>query len=295
MELLRGVNLSAFTTIRIGGVADYLFLPENPQEVRSAVLFAQERDLPLFVLGGGSNSIPGDIKGVVLCLSKLRSFEEEHLPNGVRIRLLAGTPLKDIISYAIKRNLKGIYRLAGFPATIGGAISMNAGAFEVEISDFLKEVTFLTWDGDVVSVEARDIEFSYRKSPFPKEGIVLSCTLELDYSPEPVLEDFKRIRKWRREKQPINLPTSGSTFKNPKGKKAGELLEAVGMRGFRKGQVAFSEKHSNFLINLGEASFREAVELLQEAKRRVYEEFGIILEEEVKLIESSCADGWKVL
>ena len=172
---------------------------------------------------------------------------------------------------------------------------MNAGAFGVEMKDFILEVTYLDWSGELRKIAREGLEFSYRSSPFPRKGIVVSCLLRLRRSEEPVSEDYNRIRRLRRSTQPINVPTSGSTFKNPLPHKAGELLERVGMKGCRLGGVAFSEKHSNFLVNLGEGSIEDVKALIEEAKRRVYEEFGIDLEEEVRLVEDSGSDGWKVL
>jgi len=177
---------------------------------------------------------------------------------------------------------------------VGGAVSMNAGAFGVETSDFLKEVYFLSWDGELVKAQKEELEFSYRKSPFPQLGIVYKVVFEFEFSKEPIREDYARIRQIRKEKQPINLPTSGSTFKNPKGDYAGRLLEKVGLKGFRLKELAFSEKHANFLVNLGNANFSEVRDLIDLAKERVFNAFGVILEEEVKLIENSSLDGWKV-
>jgi len=295
VDCLRGEDLSRFTTIKIGGKADYLLFPSSYGEVKEAILFSKEKDLPLFLLGGGSNTIPGDIGGVVVGLSKLRGMKVISEGDTFYVEVLAGTPLKEVISLSIKENLEGIYKLAGFPATVGGAVAMNAGAFGVEFSNFLKEVLYVSWSGELVRARAEELVFSYRSSPFPKEGIVLSCTLELRKARENVLEDFKKIRRVRKDSQPINQPTSGSTFKNPNGNYAGRLLELVGMKGCRVGNVAFSEKHANFMVNLGGGTFEQVKALVEEAKRRVFEEFGIVLEEEVRLVESCGSDGWKVL
>ncbi|AAC06751.1 UDP-N-acetoenolpyruvoylglucosamine reductase [Aquifex aeolicus VF5] len=207
----------------------------------------------------------------------------------------AGTPLKDLIRFSVKENIRNFYKLLGFPASVGGAVSMNAGAFGVEISDFLKEVYFVDWEGKLQKAKRDELSFSYRKSPFPELGIVYKVVFELGKSEENILPKYEKIRRIRKEKQPINFPTSGSTFKNPKGNFAGKLLEEVSLKGFRLKNVGFSEKHANFLVNYGGGTFSEVVDLINIAKERVYENFGIVLEEEVKLIESSGSDGWKVL
>ncbi len=295
MELLRDHDLSRLTTIRIGGRARFFVEPRSYEELRELILFSREKDIPLYILGGGSNTIFGDIGGLVLSMRRLSRMRVESSNGKLLIEVLGGTPLRDLISLSVKENLKGIYRLAGFPATVGGAVAMNAGAFGVDISQFLKRVVFVDWSGELKEVGAEELEFSYRSSPFPTEGLVLSCLFELERSNIPVESEFKRIRERRKRSQPIEKPTSGSTFKNPYPMYAGELLERVGMKSYRVGGVSFSGKHSNFLINHGEGSFEDVIALIGEAKRRVYEEFGVKLEEEVRLVEDSGLDGWKVL
>ncbi len=289
------MELSGFTSIRVGGKADYFAKPRNLAEIRDLVAFAQDKDLPLYILGGGSNTIFGDIKGLVLSTSSLRGLKVTEKNGSFLVEARAGTPLKELIAFSVKENLQGLYKLLGFPASVGGAVSMNAGAFGVEISSFLREVSFMDWEGRLHRVKAEELTFSYRSSPFPSTGIVLSCLFELRKSENPVVEDYRRIRDRRKVSQPINMPTSGSTFKNPYPNYAGELLERVGLKGYRVGEVSFSEKHANFLVNHGGGSFGDVVRLIEEAKRRVREEFGILLEEEVRLVEDSGSDGWKVL
>jgi UDP-N-acetylmuramate dehydrogenase len=295
VELFRNVGLAELTSIGVGGRADYLAFPESPEDVRKAVLFAREKDIPLYVLGGGSNTIFGDIRGLVLSTEKLSGWDFIEENGKLVVRVLSGTPLKEVVNLSLKKNLSDIYKLLGFPASVGGAVAMNAGAFGVEISSFLKRVLFMDWDGNMIEADATDLRFSYRSSPFPELGILISCTFELKPSQKPVLEEFKRIRSLRKNTQPINRPTSGSTFKNPYPMYAGELLERVGMKGYRVGGVSFSRKHANFLINHGGGSFKDVIGLIGEAKRRVWEEFGVHLEEEVRLIESGGHNGWEVL
>jgi len=171
---------------------------------------------------------------------------------------------------------------------------MNAGAFGYEISQHLVEVVFIDWEGRLQIAKKEDLHFSYRKSLFPELGIVLMATFEVPTAMHKVEEEFERIRKKRKQTQPINMPTSGSTFKNPQGEYAGRLLEKVGMKGYRMGDIAFSELHANFLVNLGRGSYKQVVKIIQEAKKRVFEEFGIVLEEEVRLVEGCGAYGRKV-
>lgn len=295
MELERCVKLSPFTSIKVGGVAKYFASPKNVEEIKELIGFCRDKDMPLLVLGGGSNTIPGDIEGLVLNLSRLRGVRVRREGETYLVKTLAGTPLRYITGFAVRENLAGIYRLAGFPATVGGAVAMNAGAFGVEIKDFLEEVSYVSWEGELVSTRKAADLLSYRSSPFPKRGIVVSCTFRLRRSPSPVVEDYRRVREIRRNTQPIGALTSGSTFKNPLPFYAGKLLESVGLKGFRIGDLLFSTKHANFLINRGKATYGDVEKIIEEAKRRVFEEFGILLEEEVRLVEGSGFDGWKVL
>ncbi|WP_457601612.1 UDP-N-acetylmuramate dehydrogenase [Hydrogenivirga sp.] len=295
MKLGRDVDLSRLTTIRIGGKAKLFAEPETPEELRELILFSRDRDIPLYILGGGSNTILGDINGLVVSMRKLSGLSVSESNSRFVLNVFAGTPLREVIALSVRENLRDVYKLVGFPATVGGAVAMNAGSFGVEFSQFLKRVSFVSWSGELQEVSVEELSFSYRASPFPSEGVVVSCLLELERSEEPVGDEFTRIRKLRKESQPIDKPTSGSTFKNPYPEYAGALLERVGMKSYRAGGVSFSEKHANFLVNHGEGKFTDVLTLLSEAKRRVYEEFGIELEEEVRLVEDSGADGWKVL
>lgn len=288
-------NLRRFTTLRVGGVARYFATPKSREEVIHCLKFSRDRDIPLFVLGGGSNTVLGDVEGLVINTSLLRGTEVRADEESVWVKALSGTPMKELITLGVKMNLEGIYKLLGFPASVGGAVAMNAGAFGVEISDFLEEVEFISWEGELRRAKAWELNFGYRNSPFPQEGFVYAAIFRFSPSKVPVAEDYKRIRRKRKKSQPINMPTSGSTFKNPEGDFAGRLLEKVGLKGFRRGNLGFSELHANFMVNYGTARIEDVKLLIKEAKERVYQETGINLEEEVKLVESSSSDGWKVL
>ncbi|MDW8433785.1 MAG: UDP-N-acetylmuramate dehydrogenase, partial [Aquificaceae bacterium] len=288
------VELKGFTTIGIGGVASWFAEPKTVPEVKICVEFSSDKSLEVFPLGRGANTIFGDFGGLVLSMRGLRGMRVERKDGALRIEVLAGTQLHELVNLSLRENLEGFYKLAGFPATVGGAVAMNAGAFGYEVSKHLLEVEFLDWEGRLHRVKASELEFSYRSSPFPKLGIVVSAVFEIPFCQGSVREEYQAIVSKRKKTQPINMPTSGSTFKNPVGDYAGRLLEKVGMKGYKVGDVAFSEVHANFLVNLGGGTYQQVVKIIHEAKRRVYEEFGVNLEEEVKLVESGSAYGWKV-
>ncbi len=294
--IVENEDLRKYTTIRIGGRAKYFCSAKNPEDIKKAILLSKERDIPLFILGNGSNTIFGNVNGIVLHTGLLKGISVEEKNGKLLIRAKAGERLSEIIKITVKENVRDFYKLYGFPASVGGAVCMNAGSFGAEIKDFLHEITYMNWEGEIIRERAENLKFSYRNSEFPKKGIVLEATFIFEKETEKnIKEELKRIIQERKSKQPINKPTSGSTFKNPEGNYAGRLLEMVKMKGFRVGDVAFSEKHANFLINLGNGSFEEVREIIEEAKRRVFEEFGILLEEEVRLVESSGLNGWKIL
>ncbi len=294
MIIRNKVRLSSFTTIKVGGIARYFSQPADEKELRCAMLFAKDKGLEVFPLGRGANTIFGDFEGLVLSTSNFRGIGVKREDTHFLIRAKAGTPLSELVKLSLEENIEGFYRLGGFPATVGGAVAMNAGAFGYETSQHLVEVLFMDWEGRIQSAKREDLHFSYRKSPFPELGIVLLATFKVPVCKHKVEEEFERIRRKRKQTQPINMPTSGSTFKNPEGEYAGRLLEKVGMKGFRIGDIAFSELHANFLVNFGSGTYQEVVRIIQEAKRRAFEVFGIVLEEEVRLVEGCSAYGRKV-
>ena len=295
MEFERDVALGSFTSIGIGGKARLFLKARDKKGLKEGIEFSRSEDIPLFILGGGSNTVLGDVRGLVIRMDEFFPLEVLNGSQEVKIRVSGGTPLKEVIGLAVRENLDGIFRLAGFPATVGGAVAMNAGAFGVEIADFIEEVEFVDWEGNVHRAKREDLTFGYRNSPFPKIGVVTEVLLRLRCAEKNVKEEFGIIREKRRRSQPINKKTSGSTFKNPSGEKAGRLLEMAGMKGYRVGNVCFSDLHANFMINLGGATISDVRDLIETAREKVRDSTGYLLEEEVRLIEDSGSEGWKVL
>jgi len=295
MYLEKNFPLKELTTIRVGGTVKFYAEPSSLKELKNSIEFSQKRDIPLFILGKGSNTIFGDIRGLVVNTRRLKGISVREGDKEVLVECLCGTPLRDIIRLSLREKLKDFYKLLGFPASVGGAVAMNAGAFGVEISDFVEEIYFISWEGELEKLKREEISFSYRNSPFPRIGVVYKVVFRLKRTEENIMEDYIRIRNLRKEKQPINEPTSGSTFKNPKGNCAGKLLEDTGLKGFRLKNIGFSEKHANFLINYGNASFQEVRDIIEIAKEKVFKEFSVNLVEEVKLVEDSGLNGWKIL
>lgn len=280
MVKLEDVNLSRLSTLRVGGKGKEYFKVFNYKELREAL-----RGEKIFILGGGSNSVFGNFSGRIIDLKGLRKFKVFEEKEGLRVICGAGLPLKELVSLALRENLKGIYRLYGFPATVGGAVAMNSSAFGYEISEDLRKVLVMDWEGNLKEFKREELKFSYRKSPFPREGVVVEAEFLFKRAGESVREDFLKVREKRRKSQPLGERSCGSTFKNPKGFFAGKLLEEAGLRGFRLGSLAFSRKHANFLINLGGGTYYELLKILEVAKERVFKLFGVELEEEIVLVD----------
>jgi UDP-N-acetylmuramate dehydrogenase len=276
----KNVDLKDFTTIKIGGVGSYMFFPENEKEF--LYIYKKYKNDKLYTLGKGSNTIFGDFNGVLINTKHFYDIKISETKEGILVKASAGVPLKDLIKISVENNVEDFYKLIGFPASTGGAIAMNAGAYGVEIFDFIKGVWYIDND-EIVYKPKEEIFYTYRKTEFENKPVLYGEFL-FRKSHQDIKPLAQTINQKRMEAQPLNMPTSGSTFKNPKGDFAGKLLETVGLKGYRIKDIGFSQKHANFLINYQNASFQNVIDILNIAKEQVYKAFNIILEEEIKLI-----------
>jgi UDP-N-acetylmuramate dehydrogenase len=297
-EVARDAPLSGRTAIRLGGPADLLVRPADPDDLAIALRACRELAVPLLVLGGGANLLVSDrgVRGVVLKLppgfgeAGTGDFGEagtegfgEAGKTGTRLVLSAGAPTSRLVARAQKLGLVGCEFVAGIPGTLGGAVAMNAGTRAGEMKDVVRRVELATADG-AGWVGAGELAFGYRTSRLPPGAVV--TRLEIELRPGDVVASAAVMRadvERRRATQPLTQPTLGSTFRNPPGAHAGQLIEAVGLKGHRLGNAAWSDVHANFIVNLGEASTRDVLGLVRLARRRVEERFGILLEPEVRL------------
>lgn len=285
VEILVAEPMKNHTTFRIGGPADALALPKTPEEVAEVVRFCHEHAQPYYVLGNGSNLLVSDegYRGLVLQL--YRNFNDIQV-NGETITVQSGAMLAAVARTAYQTGLTGLEFASGIPGTIGGAVIMNAGAYGGEMKNVLKEVTVLTKEGEVLVIPAKALELGYRTSVIPKNGwIVLGAVLQLKKGDqEQILARMEELKEQRITKQPLDLPSAGSTFKRPEGYFAGKLIMDAGLRGFTVGGAQVSEKHCGFVVNRGNATAADVWELICEVKRRVKEMTGVELEPEVKLL-----------
>ncbi len=278
----QNVSLGNYTTFKIGGKAKYFFMAKNKDGLISAILVAKKLKSPFFILGNGSNLLVSDkgFEGLVIKLQvtscKLR---------GNMIHAEAGVSLSQLLNIALKNNLSGLEWAVGIPGTLGGAIFGNAGAFGKSIGDNIKEVVaFDIKDKKIKILKNKECKFNYRESVFKKKNnlIILSAKIELKKNNKKEIRNkIKEYLDYRKRHQPLNFPSIGSIFKNPKGFSAGYLIEKCGLKGKKIGNVKISEKHANFIINLGKGKATDVKKLINLAKKKVKEKFGISLKEEI--------------
>ncbi len=274
--------LGKYTSMRVGGPADYYIEPADKGDLVAIVKYFQQNSFPYMMLGRGSNVLVSDdgIRGAAINLESGVSAVRMH---GDIVVAESGARLNKFVDFCIQNSLAGVEMLSGIPGTIGGAVVMNAGAHGGETADHCIEVEVLR-NGTVVTVKKTDAQFSYRKSGFG-EDVVLSATFSL---PKGDKEELLRKRREyilkRNETQPLELPNSGSMFKNPPHSFAAKLIEQAGLKGKRIGGAQISEKHANFIVNLGEAKAADILRLIELAQRTVYQNTGVMLELEVKTV-----------
>jgi UDP-N-acetylmuramate dehydrogenase len=284
MNICENIGLSDKNTFRIGGLARYYFEPSTEKEIIDAVQLAQDKNLEIFLLGCGSNVLISDNgwNGLVLNLSE--KFSKIEWCNNIS-EVQGGASLNIFINHAIARSLAGAEELSGIPGTIGGAVIMNAGAFNTSISDIVQEVRFFDHEcKEIKTVQAAEMEFGYRKSMLQqRKATVLSAKLKLQKlsSNEGLIASRLEILSRRKAKQPLEYPNCGSVFKRPPGGYAGTLIEQCGLKGFSIGDVEVSQKHANFIINKGMGTANDVRKLIAFIQKKVYEEKGVLLEPEV--------------
>ena len=274
--------MSRHTTFRVGGEAACLLKVSNSKELSRIITFLRETEHDFFVLGNGSNLLVSDngYDGIVL---KLEGEFGEVRTDGLKIVAGAGVSLSKVAKTALDEGLTGMEFASGIPGTLGGAVVMNAGAYDGEMKQIIKEVTVMDREGNILVLDNDTMEFGYRTSAIKNRPfIVLSAVLTLqEGEKEEIKNKMDDFAERRREKQPLEYASAGSTFKRPEGYFAGKLIMDAGLRGFSIGGAQVSEKHCGFIINKGNASATDIAELMAEVQERVKEQFGVMLEPEV--------------
>lgn len=291
IEIKEKISLASYTSWLIGGEADYFCLPENEQQLKEAWVWAAEKNLPVTWFGGGTNVLVSDrgVRGLTICLRKFSQIKTEVSDSKLVIGCLSGTAKSELLKVFLKHQLAPALFLAGLPGDVGGGVVMNAGVAESyaprEFGELVESFEVLNLEQGKFSSKVfrhQDVQWSYRHcrgwGPGIITHVVLSWPLE---KKDNLLNLVKEANKIRLSKQPLDMPSCGSVFINPSGHKAAQLIESAGLKGFQIGQAQVSKKHSNFIVNLGNATATDTWELIQLVQKKVRQEKGVDLTTEV--------------
>lgn len=285
MKIEKNVSLKEYTSYKTGGSAKYFAMCYNNDDLKQALDFAHSSDLDYEIIGGGSNLLVNDngYNGLIICTAKLNRYIINYGNNILKCG--AGINLADLVYYSCSQGLAGMESMAGIPGSVGGAVKMNAGAYNQEIKDTNIKAALMDKYGNIIIKSSEEIGYGYRLSPGTTGYIVLWA--EFLYSrknSEELLNIRKEILEKRKEKQPLHKPSCGSVFKRPEGNYAGTLIEQCGLKGYRTGGAAVSIKHANFILNEDNASSADIYNTILHIQKTVYEKTGIKLEPEVRMI-----------
>ncbi len=283
-EVFENEPLSKWTTWRVGGPAQYLVFPNSIDKVANVIKIANNNNIPCVVLGNGSNVLvrDGGIKGIVINTARLARITVQ----GTVISAEAGATMPQLAKYAMQNSLTGLEFSVGIPASFGGAILMNAGAWGKSLGEVIEEVRIVNMKGEVKVLSRGELNFSYRESSFKKGAqVIVGGNLKLAQGDAVKIKNLMTFHQQSRlEKQPLRLPNAGSVFKNPEGYAAGYLIESVGLKGFTIGGAKISDKHANFIVNTGNATAEDILNLMDKAVHYVDNFYGIHLEPEVSIL-----------
>lgn len=278
--------MSKHTTFRIGGAADVVLYPESIDTISEIINYCKINGIPLKIFGKGSNILVSDegIRGAVIILDS--RFGKISLLDDTTIKCEAGASMSAIGEFTCNNSLTGFEFGAGIPGTVGGAVYMNAGAYDGEMKDIVVSAKYLDFNGDLHTVSKDEIQFDYRKSIFSEmDCCIVEVVLSFAKGEEGKIRSKMNDLMHRRvSKQPLNFPSAGSTFKRPQGNFAGALIEKSGLKGFSVGGACVSEKHAGFVVNKGDATAKDVLDLVNHIKKTVKEDSGIELECEIKFV-----------
>ncbi|MBQ1274701.1 MAG: UDP-N-acetylmuramate dehydrogenase [Cellulosilyticum sp.] len=279
-------QMKNYTTFKIGGNVDVMIKPTSYEEVSEAIKLCRAHKIPYYILGNGSNLLVADegYRGVVIQIyNQLANVQvEENM-----IKAQAGALLSKIAHKAMENSLTGLEFAHGIPGTLGGAVVMNAGAYDGEMKNVLVSCDVLDEEGNIVTLTNEALELGYRTSIIQKKNyVVLGATMVLKQGNQEAIKDYmKELMGRRKDKQPLDKPSAGSTFKRPEGHFAGKLIMDSGLRGYQIGGAMVSEKHCGFVVNAGGATCKDVEQLIEHVQKVVYEKFNVQLEAEVKFLK----------
>lgn len=295
-SFLKDYSLKKHNSWLVGGCAEFAFFPSTIEQVGAAIVWSHSQGKPITLLGQGSNVLISDrgVPGLVMLMERLSGFQTQLVNNKFLIEAMAGTLKSDLLKFFIKERLSPAVFLAGLPGDLAGGVVMNAGvSTDVEPKEFVSLVDWVEVvrlntqksNFEVIKIDKQNLKWSYRKSEGWQPGIIVRVGLSWSNNPDDsVLIKVREGNTRRKSTQPLNLPSCGSVFKNPEGDKAGRLIEQSGLKGFRIGDAQVSEKHANFIVNLGEASSKDIDDVIKHVQITVFNRFGIKLTNEVKYL-----------
>jgi UDP-N-acetylmuramate dehydrogenase len=285
-RILERAPMKRYTSMNVGGPVRWLVYPADTADAVAVTVFLRRKGLPFRFLGNGTNVIVRDegLEETVVRMTDVKQLRFTRRPVGAFVEAGAGVGLKTLIKETAIRGLSGLEKLFGIPGTVGGAVRMNAGSFGVSLSDSLTSVAFVDAKGKTKSRDKNDIAFSYRRSPFGPADCILGAGFRLiDRKPEEIRSDMNYVWAERCRRHPMEMRSAGSFFKNSEGRPAWKYIEQAGLKGMRSGNAAVSEKHANFIVNLGHATAGDVYRLVGKVKSEVLQKTGVMLEEEVEL------------
>ena len=277
-------KLSSYVNFKVGGPADILLIPKSKEQVIKSVEVCKENKIPFYLIGNGSNILvrDGGFRGVVISLKEVNTI----IVDGDKIEAECGAMLKAVSDKAMENSLTGFEFACGIPGTIGGAVFMNAGAYDGEIAHVIESAEIIDEECNIVRLSNKDLDFGYRSSIVMKKGYtVLSAVFKLEKGQVKTIKELvDDLTNKRESKQPLEYPSAGSTFKRPTGYFAGKLIQDAGLKGYSIGGAAVSEKHSGFVINKGNATAKDITDLIKYIQDEVKKQFGVDLHPEVRII-----------
>ncbi len=288
LVVLNKVNLAQYTSWSVGGDAEFFCMPKTIDDLKEALFHAKKNKLPITVLGGGSNVLISDegVPGLTICLRHFSQITSKVENNKLHIEALSGTGKNELLKAFLKNKLAPALFLAGLPGDIGGGVVMNAGVAESfaprEFMEFVDQIEVMDFDGNVKTIDKKDLKVSYRHTDGWQPGIIttvkISWSMEID---ETILQKVKEANRTRLSKQPLDMQSCGSVFKNPPDHKAAQLIDQSGLKGFRIGDAQVSLKHANFIVNVGNAKAKDIWDVIQHVRETVLEKQKVSLTTEV--------------
>ena len=283
MEVIKNAQMKEYSNMKVGGIAKELIFVEEKNELKEII----DTRKNIFILGNGTNTLiyDGNLDISFVSLKKLQKISvEEKNKNFDLVRVESGLDLDDLIKFMEENNYTGLENITGIPGSVGGLVNMNGGAYGTEIFDCIEEVEVCKNDGKIEKIKTKDLHFKYRTTEIKEnKWIVISALFKFKFGFDHAVSEDKREQ--RKVKHPLDLPNLGSTFKNPEGKFAARLISDAGLKGYQVGGARISEKHPNFVTNVGNATFNDVISVIEHVKEVVFEKFNIELNTEIIILK----------